>query len=130
MHDRHAEIAEHVLGEPDEVGRKDGGKRLPGVKEGVLLEEVVLASIAGYLELRAEPVPRTCRSCSAQRAHDALQVARKIHGPLVEVACRNSCQCRLHLRVGGKIFSIEVVYFYYLFAEIRPNQMGQTERTA
>jgi hypothetical protein len=26
---------------------------------------------------------------------------------LVEVACRNSCQCRLHLRVsGGKIFSI------------------------
>jgi hypothetical protein len=32
---------------------------------------------------------------------------------LVEVACRNSCQCRLHLRAGGKIF-FELKWFNFI----------------
>ena len=56
--------------------------------EGVGLEEVVLASVPAYLELRAETVGSAVLLGDAAAFEYPLDVPVEVEGPLIEVAGR------------------------------------------
>ena len=73
-------IDQHAVGY---AGGDDGGERLAAVMRRLALEKVVLARVARELELRSQAEPRTGLLRLFARGERALQVAVKIHGPLV-----------------------------------------------
>jgi len=64
----------------------DAGQHLPRVQEGVALEEVVEAAIAGDLELGADAQGGAGGFGAADALDDAGGVALEVEGPLVEGA--------------------------------------------
>mmetsp|Transcript_85337 Transcript_85337/g.189665 ORF Transcript_85337/g.189665 Transcript_85337/m.189665 type:complete len:217 (+) Transcript_85337:1587-2237(+) len=86
VHHRHAHVAKDAV---CQIILEELHKALPGMQEGVALKEEILTKVTGDLELR------TCAEGTALRLGfpygypDPFQVAREVHGPLVEVACGN-----------------------------------------
>lgn len=70
--------------------------RLPRVRLRVRLQEVVLAAVAGQLQLRPHPERRATRLRRGARRNHPLQVAVEVERPLVEGAGRERRQPRAH----------------------------------
>ena len=86
VHHRHAKVTEQAV---CAAVAEELGQHLPRVGLGVFLEKVVLAPVAGDLELRAEAQRRTGLPRLGDGLPDALQIAREVHRPLVQVARGN-----------------------------------------
>ena len=131
VHDGHAYVTEDAVGG---VGSEELAQLLPGMGVRVELVERVLAAVPRHLELgpRAECAAR--RLCVADRCDDAIEVTlrrvahggstrhgqllgaaarcvrahRKVHRPLVQVACRHARKRHGARRVFAQLSAVHV----------------------
>ena len=80
---RQADIAQNVI---RKIIGQQLGETVPGEDNSVDLEEVVLAAVAGDLQLGAEPEPTARGLGNSDGLADALQVAVEVQRPLVQIA--------------------------------------------
>lgn len=75
----------------DTKAKRRGGEASKNsrVSDGIQLQEVVLAAVAGNLQLGAEPDHRAGSLGFGDRPLDVLHVAVEVHGPLVQVTRRH-----------------------------------------
>lgn len=90
VEDGHAHVAEDAV---CRVGREDLCEDLPGVEDGVGLEEVVEAAVAWDLELWTDAQRGAGLLGERDGLEDALAVAVKVERPLVERARRDGAAC-------------------------------------
>lgn len=57
------------------------------MQSGVTLQIMIEAAISAYFQLRPDSQTSSLGLCLADRLNDALEVALKVKGPLIEGAC-------------------------------------------